>query len=714
MMNKALEIQIYFEIAMAIGTSLDLHKMLRTALSAYLRKLSCATGAVLELHSADGRYRYLPCFSIPRNAVGNVVYRAILQQLPEQFSSRELSAFINTLPLKGSVNDRHHFYFTLLPDFGLLLLIKSGQPLDFRILHSLRQLNGKLADSCIACRQNTRIAEINARLSNEILQRQAVENTLKELLGSLEEQVAERTRALRNSESRYKALFDNIQDIFFSLAVDGSIEEISPSVETTLHYPRSSLLGRSVQSLGFSQKAVSAFLRKIQRDGLVKDYTLIIRAGDKTIHHFSMNAILTDDGGTHPLRIIGSLRDITQQHRVEKSKRLLEEQLHNSRKMEALGLLAGGVAHDLNNVLSGIVSYPDLLLTMIEHDSNLAIPLKTIRDSGEKAAAIVQDLLTMARRGVIHKEVINLNYIIAEYLTSPEHRKVIESHRSLRITTDLQAELLNVEGSALHLRNAIMNLVLNGAEAGADRIIIATENTSLKENRYADRLFPEGEYVTLRVTDNGTGISHEDQQRIFEPFYTKKVMGRSGTGLGMSVVWGTAQDHNGHITIDSDPGRATTFTLLLPGSRKQPLKRTEHEPQEEYGGKGESVLLIDDSDSQRQIARAILQALNYSVRTAASGEEAIEMLQHPGFTPDILILDMIMEGGMDGLDTYRLIREKRPELKVIIASGYSETERVKEALLLGASMYIRKPYLLKTIGKALRQCLESADRSSAG
>lgn len=711
MINKALEIQIYFEIAMAIGTSLDLRKMLQTALSAYLRKLSCATGAVLELHSADGRSRYLPCFSIPRNALGNVVYRAILHQLPEDFSNQELTAFINTLPLNGSVNDRHHFHFSLLPGFGLLMLIKSGQPLDFRIVHSLRQLNRKLADSCIACRQNSRMEAINAQLISEIQQRRAAENTLNTLLGRLEEQVAERTRALTKSESRYKTLFDNIQDIFFSLSVDGTIEEISPSVETNLHYCRSSLLGCSVQSLGFSKKATSAFIERIQRDGMVKDYKLIIRAGDKTVHHFSMNAILTDDAGNQSLQIVGSLRDITRQHRVEQSKKLLEERLQNSRKMEALGLLAGGVAHDLNNVLSGIVSYPDLLLTMIEKDSNLAVPLRTIRDSGEKAAAIVQDLLTMARRGVIQKEVINLNYIIAEYLPSPEHRKVIESHRGLRITTDLQAGLLNMEGSALHLRNALMNLVLNGAEAGADRIIIATENCHHKENRYADRVLPQGEYVALSITDNGTGISHEDQQRIFEPFYTKKVMGKSGTGLGMSVVWGTVQDHNGHITIDSEPGRGTTFKIIFPGSRRQPRIRDDHEPREEYGGKGESVLLIDDSDSQRQIAAAILQALNYAVRTAASGEEAMEILEQPSSTPDIILLDMIMEGGMDGLDTYRLIRERHPGLKVIIASGYSETERVKEALLLGAFMYIRKPYLLKTIGKALRQGLESTDRS---
>ncbi len=704
---KALEIQIYFEIAMAIGTSLDLRKMLHTALSAFLRKLICATGSVLELQKTeDGRYHFLPCFCIPRKAIDNPVYTAILDQIPEVFTEEELRGFINSLPLSGSINGRHHFHLTLLPGFGLLLLIRSGAPLDLRTLHSLRQLNRKLADSCLACRQSEKIEAMNLRLSREIEQRRSAENQLKELLGNLEQLVAERTSSLQESRMRYKNLFDNIQDIFFSLTPEGRIVEISPAVITILQQPRSGLECRMFCCIGTSRQQMEDMLREINTTGSVRNRHLEIMARDRTIHHFSMNATLTRDREGDPLQIVGSMRDITQLQLAEQSKRMLEEQLQTSRKMEALGLLAGGVAHDLNNVLSGIVSYPDLLLTMIDENSDLRMPITVIRDSGAKAAAIVQDLLTMARRGVVQKKVINLNRIVAEYLDSPEHGKLLGDHPGVRVTTELAPELLNLEGSPLHIKNAVMNLMFNSVEAGADHVVLSTENLYLEEDPSRVNCLPEGDYVVFRITDNGSGIAPEEQQRVFEPFYTKKVMGRSGTGLGMSVVWGTVQDHGGHIAIDSEPGRPTTIRLILPASRLPSAGDDTGEPDREYLGKGELVLVIDDSARQRHIARAALEALRYRVLTAGSGEQALRLLQKAGSLPDIILLDMIMEPGMDGLETYRRIRDLHPGQRVIIASGYAETDRVREAMRLGALLYLRKPYLMHAIGTALRQCLE--------
>lgn len=479
-------------------------------------------------------------------------------------------------------------------------------------------------------------------------------------------------------------------------------------MKTTLEYPRTWLIGRSLRFLGFQQEDTDSLITTITTHGSVKDYQIFMHARNGVRHYFSMNAALTLGSGGRPLQIVGSLRDITRQRLVEHSQKVLEEQLQNSRKMEALGLLAGGVAHDLNNVLSGIVSYPDLLLTMLEEGSPLRKPLATIRESGEKAAAIVQDLLNMARRGVVQKQVVNLNALVDEYLTSPEHARLLGAHEGISIAAELQPELLNLKSSALHVKNALMNLVLNSVEAGADHIVVSTANTCIEDKSYRDQPLPEGEHVILQVTDNGSGISEEDQQRIFEPFYTKKVMGRSGTGLGMAVVWGTVQDHGGHITISSAPGTSTTIRLIFPACRDIHEQTKDLPPaQEDLLGNRESVLVVDDSVQQRQIAQALLEALNYRVHTADSGEHALELLQHEGLQPEIIILDMIMEPGLDGLETFRLIRNLVPNQKVIIASGYSETARVKETLRLGALMYIKKPYLLKTIGSALRQCLGS-------
>ena len=374
--------------------------------------------------------------------------------------------------------------------------------------------------------------------------------------------------------------------------------------------------------------------------------------------------------------------------------------------MEALGTLAGGVAHDLNNILSGIVSYPELLLMGLPDGSPLKKSVLTIQKSGERAAAIVQDLLTLARRGVVSKKVINLNTIINEYLTSPEHIRLAESHPEVKIITRLDGDALNIQGSPVHLSKTVMNLVSNAAEA----MLKGGTMTISTENRYVDwplggyDQVEKGDYVTLKVSDEGIGISKTDLERIFEPFYSKKVMGKSGTGLGMAVVWGTVKDHKGYIDVDSIEEKGTTFTLYFPVSRKEIEAEQLFISPESYRGRGESILIIDDAPEQQEIASKILEMLGYRVSSVSSGEEAIEYLKTHAV--DLLLLDMIMEPGIDGYETYKRILEIHPEQKTVIASGFSETERVKAAQKLGAGSYIKKPYLLNKIAKAIRNELD--------
>ena len=383
-----------------------------------------------------------------------------------------------------------------------------------------------------------------------------------------------------------------------------------------------------------------------------------------------------------------------------------EKRLARAKKMEALGTLAGGVAHDLNNVLSGIVSYPELLLLELPEDSPLRKPILTMQKSGKKAATIVQDLLTLARRGVVATEVTNLNQIVDSYLKSPECENLEQFHPGVKIETDLEINLLNVMGSPVHLSKTVMNLVSNAAEAMPDggNIFISTRNEYVDKPIRGYDDVKEGEYVILSVSDTGIGISSEDTEKIFEPFYTKKVMGRSGTGLGMAVVWGTVKDHRGYIDVQSTKGKGTTFTLYFPVTRKEITGRKQALPTDEYMGKGKTVLVVDDVEEQREIASAVLKKLGYSVTTVSSGEEAVEYMK--GNSADLLILDMIMDPGIDGLETYRRILELCPGQKAIIASGFSETDRVKEAQRLGAGKYIKKPYTLEKIGIAVKEELE--------
>lgn len=385
---------------------------------------------------------------------------------------------------------------------------------------------------------------------------------------------------------------------------------------------------------------------------------------------------------------------------AEKDREELRGRLERSQKMESLGLLAGGVAHDLNNVLSGIVSYPDLLLFDLPPDSPLRPGIETIKNSGLRAAEIVQDLLTMARRGVVKNQVLNLNQLVDEYCSSPEHLKLLESYPDLRVERSMAEDLPPILGSAVALKKVIMNVLVNGAEAqhGSGTIFLETGYLSLVEDKQGFQLVPAGNYVLLRVVDQGEGIEKGDLQRIFEPFYTKKVMGRSGTGLGLTVVWGTVEDHQGAIDIASSPGSGTTIDIYLPVTDKVIEQQHQVSPPELMGN-GEQILVVDDIDMQRKIAKAILERMNYQVDTVGDGREAIAWIQQR--KADLVVLDMILGDGLDGLDTYREMLKIRPGQRAIIASGFSQTERVREAQRLGAASYIRKPYSAEQLAIAV-------------
>lgn len=398
--------------------------------------------------------------------------------------------------------------------------------------------------------------------------------------------------------------------------------------------------------------------------------------------------------------------EISEHKLAEKTKEQLEARLQRAQKMEAIGTLAGGVAHDLNNILSGIVSYPDLLLMQLPENSPLRKPIATIQGSGIKAAAIVQDLLTLARRGVAITEVVKLNDIIDEYQISPESGKLKSYHPFVEIETSLEPDLLNILGSPVHLSKTVMNLVSNAAEAMPDggKIFISTANRYIDQPIRGYDDVQEGDYVVLTVSDNGIGISSDDINRIFEPFYTKKTMGRSGTGLGMAVVWGTVKDHKGYIEAQGNQGQGTTFTLYFPVTRKELAKDKISLSIDEFKGNGQSVLVVDDVKEQREIASSILSELGYSVTTVSSGEAAVDYMKEN--TADLVVLDMIMEPGIDGFETYKKITALRPEQKTIIASGFSETDRVRKAQKLGAGKYVKKPYTVEKIGLAVKKELK--------
>jgi PAS domain S-box-containing protein len=514
--------------------------------------------------------------------------------------------------------------------------------------------------------------------------------------------------ALRESEERFRNLANSLPQVIFETDENGTLSFANQNAFNLFGYSENELdQGLNVLQMLIpdDRNKAAANIGRVLAGEIVGgiEYTAMRKDGSTFPLIAHANAIIRDD---KPKGLRGIIIDLTERKKAEEEKEKLEAQLQRAQKMEALGTLAGGVAHDLNNILSGTVSYPELLLLEIPEDSPLRKPILTIQESGKKAAAIVQDLLTLARRGVVNAEVANLNDSILRYLKSPEYEKLMYYHPGVEVKTHLEEHLHNISGSPLHLTKTIMNLVSNAAEAmkagGSIRVS--------SENRYVDRPITgyedvvEGDYVTLTVSDNGIGISTEDIGRIFEPFYTKKKMGRSGTGLGMAVVWGTVRDHNGYIDVQSTEGKGTTFTLYFPATKKQSCRDESSLSIQDYMGQGESILVVDDVKEQREIASNILNRLGYAAHSVSSGEEAVEYVKKT--LPDLVILDMIMNPGMDGLETYRKILELHPGQRAIIASGFSETARVKEARNIGAGAYVKKPYSLEEIGLTVRAELD--------
>ena len=515
---------------------------------------------------------------------------------------------------------------------------------------------------------------------------------------------------LQSSETNLQSILKTIPDIVFRLDVDGIITFISPAITKYGRSPES-LTDRSIFEIVSPEDRDKAQYhlnerRTGERATIDMEIRLLLTKGPKESHaerrYFTLSAEgIYESQVTGPDRFLGTqgiVKDITDRKR-------LEQQLIQAQKMEVIGKLAAGIAHDLNNILSGIVSYPDLLLLEIPENDPLYKKIQIIQKSGKKAAIIVQDLLTLARRSIKINETCNLNCIISDYLDSIEFQSVKERHHNTVISTDLQSELQNVQGSAVHLSKVVMNILHNGLEAmpAGGKIIVTTANICIDTMLTGYENIPPGDYVCTSISDNGVGIAQDDLTRIFEPFYTKKSMHFSGTGLGMTVIWATIKDHNGYIDIQSKEGQGTTFKFYLPISHQNLVGQQDRVVIDDYLGQ-ETILIVDDKQEQLDIAENMLTRLGYTVHTAMNGMQAIDIIkQHP---MDLIILDMIMPGGLDGLETYRRIIKLYPHQKALITSGFSESKRVKRLLQMGAGEYVQKPYTMEKLGVAVRNELD--------
>lgn len=552
--------------------------------------------------------------------------------------------------------------------YRLLLQIFAGAVLLFGILlyrhYTLRKLNQKLQFQNLEIRKNS----------------EALKSTQQQLLMT---QHAIDTCAFpifwicKNNETRLgKVVHANIQaattlgyslDEFLALSMDEITQD--DSAASLAHF------NDAPNAAGSAHSSISSFRKKDGTSMPVEQYISFFKYAD-----IYCNFVF--------------FQDISQ--RLE-----MEARLHRSMKMETIGMMAGGVAHDLNNILSGIVSYPELVLMKLPKNSEMYGHVETIRQSGIKAANIVADLLTVARGAAATTKNININALIQEYVSSPECKQLKASHQGVNLELHLATDLDNVSCSPIHISKSVMNLVTNAFEVtkAGQSIILSTF-----ASEQPPKTLKPGRYVVISVEDTGGGIPEESLPHIFEPFYTKKTMGKSGTGLGLTIVWNSAQDHGGGVFAENVAG-GSRFSFYLPATTQTAPQSEEEIQVSALHGSGEKILVIDDELQQRNVARHMLKILGYQGTFVSSGESGIERALTEKF--DLILIDMIMAPGIGGRETYEKIIAKRKGQRAIIVSGFADDIEVKKMMALGVSQLVKKPYSLKELAMAINKGLTS-------
>lgn len=513
---------------------------------------------------------------------------------------------------------------------------------------------------------------------------------------------------ISNKEKRLNAILDTAKNSIITISDKGIIESFNRTAQNVFGYTEDEVIGKNVKMLmpDPDKSKHDTYLDNYHRTGVAK-----IIGSDREVVGERKN------GETFPLKLsvskvvledrtiyTGHIEDLTEFKEKEREKEKLQERLKQSERMESLGLLAGGVAHDLNNIIGPIIAYPELIRMDLAAGKPVDKDLDTIAHSAQRAADVVADLLALTRRGHYEMVSLDLNDLINDYLSTAECAATKRLHPEVSPFIHLSKDDLLFKGSIAHLPKVIMNLINNACESMPEGGVlnITTSTINVLDGELSDKGIDDGRYQLLTIEDQGEGIPEESIDKIFDPFFTTKIKsGKSGTGLGLSVVYNVLKDHGAHIDVESSLGIGTKFSVYFPETTEK--KETTKKENQLVKGSG-SILVVDDRKEQRNIATRMLTSLGYEVESVDSGQDAVEFIKNN--RTDLLWLDMILEDDMDGLDVYKEILKIKPYQKTIIVSGYSESDRVKEAQDLGVNGIIQKPYNLKKIGFKIRDVLD--------
>lgn len=518
--------------------------------------------------------------------------------------------------------------------------------------------------------------------------------------------ITERKRAeeaIWESEEQLRVMWENSLVAMRLTDGDGTMLMVNEAFCQMAGLPRDALLGQPL-SIIYPPEEAETVLRKYWqrfRDRAVPPHReAVMRLWNGKSGWFEFSHAFVECG--QPL-LLSIFRNATERREAEEALRRKEEQLRHSQKMEAVGRLAGGIAHDFNNMLAVINGYSDLLLQMAPGDSPLKTGLEEIHRAGERAASLTRQLLAFSRRQMLAPRELDMNEVVAS-LTRMLRRLIRED---IELVTVLSPSLGPVKVDPGQVEQVLLNLVVNARDAmpAGGTLTIRTQNAVLEDSEaLLQAEVRPGPYVMLSVADNGCGMTAEMASQIFEPFFTTKPIGQ-GTGLGLSTVYGIVKQSDGHIEVESEADRGTTFRVYLPRLEAACAAESPASSEEPPCGT-ETILLVEDEAMVRRLARQVLQARGYSVLEARDGEEALrEYHAHEG-NIDLVLSDVVMPA-MSGPELLARLRQFRPDLKTLLMSGYADDDRLRQDLTLAGTELLRKPFLPETLARCVRDALDT-------
>ncbi|MGD2001066.1 MAG: response regulator [Desulfobacterales bacterium] len=506
---------------------------------------------------------------------------------------------------------------------------------------------------------------------------------------------------MREQDEKYRLIIENIDEGFFELDLEGRFSFVSDPACEILGYGPAELIGTKLSSSSSSgNAAIDRILERVFRTGESSRATelLVVRKDDsEATLELSVYPLRNTEG--QPIGCRGMVRDVSERIENEKQKAKLEKQLIQAQKMEAIGNLAGGIAHDFNNILMGMQGNASLMLMTLDSHHPHYQKVKAIERYVESGAALTRQLLGFARGGKYEVKITKLDELVRRTA-----RMFGRTKKEIRLHTGGLKEVRSVEVDQSQIEQVLLNILVNAWHAmpGGGEIFLTLANVDIDTTVVRPYRIEPGPYVCVSITDTGIGMDEATQQRIFEPFFTTKEMGR-GTGLGLASAYGIIKNHGGFIEADSAPGEGATFRIYLPASGKAVVE--EEEGATELLKGDETVLLVDDEQVIIEVGQEILKALGYNVLVATSGDEALQIFRRKKDTIALVILDMVMPQ-LSGGETFDQLKTIKPDVRVLLCSGYSFSGQAAEILDRGCSGFIQKPFKLKELSAKMREILD--------